>query len=97
MLNINMIHISSNAAVDELFRVGIAQSLVAVQHWRVFQAAGVLLKPKTGRLLTYGPYGFDGQISPESNVQFNASLRSMDPEWGLRDVDELKEVSCLIS
>jgi hypothetical protein len=43
-------------------------------------------------LFTYGPYRFDGQTAP-SNDDFDRSLKSRDPRWGVRDVTELKRVA----
>uniref|UniRef100_A0A914YGB3 Uncharacterized protein n=1 Tax=Panagrolaimus superbus TaxID=310955 RepID=A0A914YGB3_9BILA len=58
----------------------------------LFKAAEGLLKHGTGLMITYGPYAFDGKISPESNIKFHSGLISQNPEWGLRDIKELKEV-----
>ncbi|XP_011253263.1 methyltransferase-like 26 [Camponotus floridanus] len=58
----------------------------------LFTNVGQLLKPN-GLLITYGPYAFNGQITPLSNVNFDKSLRSQDPSWGLRDVSELKKLA----
>jgi len=44
-----------------------------------------LLKPG-GALLMYGPFARDGVIAP-SNAAFDASLRSRDARWGVRDLD----------
>ncbi|KYQ57676.1 UPF0585 protein C16orf13 like protein A [Trachymyrmex zeteki] len=58
----------------------------------LFNNANQLLKPN-GLLITYGPYAFDGQITPQSNVDFNESLKLQDPSWGLRDVTDLKKLA----
>jgi len=51
----------------------------------LFKGAGELLAP-SGRLFTYGPYAYNGKLTPESNVSFDKSLRRSDPSWGVRDV-----------
>jgi SAM-dependent methyltransferase len=46
-----------------------------------------------GLLYLYGPYRFDGTFSAPSNEDFDRSLRSRDPRWGVRDVRELAEAA----
>ncbi|XP_043262570.1 methyltransferase-like 26 isoform X2 [Colletes gigas] len=58
----------------------------------LFQNAGKLLK-NNGYLFTYGPYAVDGKITPESNINFDKSLKLQDPSWGLRDIKDLKELA----
>jgi SAM-dependent methyltransferase len=42
-----------------------------------------------GRLFVYGPFKRSGAHTAPSNESFDASLRAENPEWGVRDVDDL--------
>lgn len=54
----------------------------------LFRGASAILR-EGAPLITYGPYAEGGQHISDSNRAFDASLRSRDPEWGVRDLDEL--------
>ncbi len=51
-------------------------------------SAGRLLAPG-GVLYLYGPFKENGQHTAPSNAAFDASLRARDPQWGVRDRDEV--------
>lgn len=38
-------------------------------------------------LLVYGPFNYQGHFTSDSNAQFDASLRSTDPQRGIRDFE----------
>jgi SAM-dependent methyltransferase len=44
-------------------------------------------------LITYGPYRLHGKHTAPSNAAFDESLRSRNPDWGVRDIDELTELA----
>ncbi len=54
-------------------------------------AARVL--PDGAPLYLYGPYRRRGVPTAPSNEAFDADLRSRDPSWGLRDLDEVTGVA----
>jgi len=45
-----------------------------------------------GRLFLYGPFKRDGAHNAPSNAAFDQSLRSQNPDWGVRDIADLKKL-----
>jgi hypothetical protein len=46
-----------------------------------------------GRLFLYGPLKRDGKHTALSNAVFDTSLRDNNPEWGVRDIAEVKALA----
>ena len=44
-------------------------------------------------LFLYGPYRRDDRHTAPSNEAFDASLRSRDPQWGVRDLEEVERTA----
>jgi len=67
-------------------------NMVHIAPWSAAEAlfAGAARHlPTDGTLVLYGPYRFHGAFTAASNEAFDRRLRSEDPAWGVRDVDEL--------
>ncbi|XP_043956206.1 methyltransferase-like 26 B [Gambusia affinis] len=56
----------------------------------VISGAGQILKPN-GLLITYGVYAVNGIITPSCNEVLDEELRKLNPEWGLPDLDVLRQ------
>ena len=70
-------------------------NVIHIAPWRVAEGlfAGVGRHLQTdGRLFLYGPFKRDGKHTALSNAVFDTSLRDRDPEWGVRDIDDLEKL-----
>ena len=71
-------------------------NMIHIAPWAAAQAlfaeAGRLLNPGAP-LVLYGPYRRGGRHTAPSNEAFDASLRSRNPEWGVRDLDDVERLA----
>ncbi|MGE8369649.1 DUF938 domain-containing protein [Cupriavidus sp.] len=67
-------------------------NMIHIAPWTAAQAlfagAGCLL-PAGGVLYLYGPYRRNGEHTAPSNAAFDAQLRNADPEWGVRNMEDV--------
>jgi hypothetical protein len=67
-------------------------NMIHISPWRATQglmAGAARVLPAGAPLYLYGPYRRHGQHTAPSNAAFDESLRARDPEWGVRDLDEV--------
>lgn len=78
------------------FDAMVSINMVHIAPWAatlgLFAGAGRLLRPG-GLLCLYGPFMLHGAHNAPSNATFDESLKSSNPDWGLRDIDDLERVA----
>lgn len=74
----------------------VCANVIHIAPWRVAEGllagAGRYLGGE-GRLFLYGPFRRGGQHTSVSNAAFDTSLREGNPEWGVRDIEAVKELA----
>lgn len=67
-------------------------NMIHISPWTaargLIRGAGRLLKPG-GVLFFYGPFKLSGHHTAPSNADFDRSLRARNPDWGVRDLDDV--------
>jgi len=67
-------------------------NMIHISPWEATTAlmrnAGRILSPGAP-LYLYGPYRHQGVVTADSNEAFDADLKSRNPQWGLRQLDEV--------
>jgi SAM-dependent methyltransferase len=71
-------------------------NMIHIAPWEaclgLLAGAGRILPPD-GILYLYGPYRRGGVHTVSSNEDFDQSLQARDPQWGVRDLDEVEEAA----
>ena len=71
-------------------------NVLHISPWAVSRnliaGAGRFLR-KGGSLFVYGPFMRGGRHSAPSNAGFDATLRAENPDWGVRDIDDLQALA----
>ena len=72
------------------------QNVLHIAPWAVAEgivAGAARTLDRAGLLMVYGPFREHGAHTAQSNANFDAALRARDPDWGVRDVDDLAEIA----
>jgi SAM-dependent methyltransferase len=81
--------------VEPLYDAMLCINMVHISPWSATQAllqGAARHLPPQGKLILYGPYLESGQAAP-SNLEFDASLKQRNPEWGLRELEEVTRLA----
>lgn len=75
-----------NAPISAIFNA----NMIHISPWRTCEGlmagAGRVL-PSGGRLFLYGPFKFNGEHTSASNEKFEGWLKSLNPGYGVRDIE----------
>lgn len=70
----------------------VSLNMIHIAPWSAAEAlirgAGAAVSPG-GILFLYGPYRRNGRHTSAGNAAFDEQLRSQDPRWGVRDLDDV--------
>jgi cyclopropane fatty-acyl-phospholipid synthase-like methyltransferase len=75
---------------DAAFSANTAHILGEGRVFSMFETVAAALSARA-RFCLYGPFRESGRFDTESNERFDASLRSGDPDMGIRDIEKLDE------
>ena len=71
-------------------------NMIHIASWnctdQLFHQSAFYLK-RDSKLIIYGPFKVSGSHISKSNELFDQQLRSQNSNWGVRDIDEVKEIA----
>jgi hypothetical protein len=81
---------------DQNIRAIVNINMIHIAPWSAclgLMAGASHLLPQRGILYLYGPFKQDGEHTSASNTEFDLSLRSQNPAWGVRNLNEVVNVA----
>ena len=76
---------------DAVFSANTCHIISWLQVERMFTSLGALLAPG-GVFALYGPFHYNGKATSPSNAEFDAWLRGRDPQSGVRNFEDVREL-----
>ncbi|XP_017280930.1 methyltransferase-like 26 B [Kryptolebias marmoratus] len=80
----------SRSSCDVIIAINLLQYSSFKTAQGVCSGAGQILK-QNGLLITHGVFAVNGVITPSCNEHLDEELRKLNPEWGLPDLDVLRQ------
>jgi SAM-dependent methyltransferase len=74
----------------------VCNNMIHIAPWAVSEgllAGAQRTLPPGGILYLYGPYKIGGRHTAPTNQAFDADLRGRNPQWGIRDLDDVTELA----
>jgi SAM-dependent methyltransferase len=74
----------------------VCANVIHIAPWRVAEglvAGAARYLRQDGKLFLYGPFKREGEHTAPSNAAFDLSLRSNNPEWGVRDIADVEKLA----
>lgn len=71
-------------------------NMIHIAPWSAclgLMAGAKRILPPGGILYLYGPFKQDGKHTAPSNAQFDQSLRAQNPQWGIRELEQVVAVA----
>lgn len=84
--------VSSEQPITAIVNINMIHIAPRSAYLGLFAGASRIL-PVGGVLYLYGPFKQDGVHTAPSNASFDESLRSRNPEWGVRDLEQIIAVA----
>ena len=77
---------------DYIFSANTLHIMSAEHAEHFMRGVGATLK-RSGLLIVYGPFKYDGEFTTASNASFDLWLKSRDVKSGIRDIEEIKRLA----